>query len=123
VDHHAQAIQLAVSMRERRYTQVRGQLRDTWPQGHAGTAVVFHVNDDLFRTALGLTVTQVRHCRDGVELIRLLGVEGVCHGLFEDPSTMLLNGFIHGVGGEIELARPFDEPLIAMDALEQLRIL
>jgi hypothetical protein len=88
-----------------------------------GTAVVFRVNDDIFRNALGLTVTQVRHCSHGVELIRLLGVEWECHSLFEDPSTMLLNGFIHGVGGEIELARPFDEPLVAMDVLEQLRIL
>jgi hypothetical protein len=86
-------------------------------------AVVFHMHDDLCRNALGLTVTQVRPCRHGVELIRLLGVEWACHGLFEDPSTMLLNGFIHGVGGEIELARPFDEPLVAMDVLEQLRIL
>ena len=110
-------------MRERRYTQVRGQLRDTWPQGHAGTAVVFRVNDDLCRNALGLTITQVRPCGHGVELIWLRGVEWACHGLFEDPSTMLLNGFIHGVGGEVELARPFDEPLIAMDVPEQLRIL
>jgi hypothetical protein len=86
-------------------------------------AVVFYMNDDICRSALGLTVTQVRPCSHSVELIQLLGVEWVCHGLFEDPSTMLLNGFIHGIGGEIELARPFDEPLITTDALEQLRIL
>jgi hypothetical protein len=110
-------------MRKRRYTQVWGQLRDTWPPGRAGTAVLFHMHDDLCRNALGLTVTRVRPYSHGIELIRLLGVEWECHGLFEDPSTMLLNGFIHGVGGQIELARPFDEPLITMDALEQLRIL
>jgi hypothetical protein len=110
-------------MHERRYTQVWRQPRDTWPQGHGGIAIVFHMNDDLFRRTLGLTVTQVRACSHGVELIRLFGIESACHSLFEDPSTMLLNGFIHGIGGEIELARPFDEPLVAMDALEQLRIL
>ena len=36
---------------------------------------------------------------------------------------MLLNGFIPGVWGEIELAWPCDEPLIAMDGLEPLRVL
>ena len=102
---------------------MRGQLQDPWPQGHVGTAVVFHMNDDIFRSALGLTIKQVRHNGHGVELIRLVGVEWEFHGLFQDPSTMLLNRFIHGVGGEIELARPFDKPLIAMDVLEQLRIL
>jgi hypothetical protein len=102
---------------------VWGQPRDTWPQGHAGMAVVFHMNDDLFRSTLGLTVTQVRPCSHGVELIRLLRIEWACHSLFEDPSTVLLNGFIHSIGGEIELARPFNEPLVAMDLLEQLRIL
>jgi hypothetical protein len=101
---------------------VRGQLRKTWPQSHAGTAVVFRVVDDICRNALGRTITQVRSYGYGVELIRLLGVEWAGHGLFEDPSTMLLNGVIHGVGGEVELARPFDEPLIAMDMPEQLRI-
>jgi hypothetical protein len=31
---------------------------------------------------MGLTVIQVRLCSHGVELIRLLEVEGACHGLF-----------------------------------------
>ena len=55
---------------------MRGQLQDIWPQGHVGTAVVFHMHDGLFRSALGLTVTQVRHRRHSVELIRLVGVNG-----------------------------------------------
>ena len=109
-------------MRDRRYARVRGQLRDPSPQGHAGTAVVFRVNNHMYSNTLGLTITQIRHCGQGIELIRLLGGDGECHGLFEDPSTILLNGVIHGVGGKVERARPFDEPLIAMDLPEQLRI-
>jgi hypothetical protein len=34
---------------------------------------------------------------------------------------MLLDGFMHGVRGKIELAGPFDEPLFAVYLLEELR--
>ena len=117
VDHHAQAICLAVWMHERRYTRARAAARYLAPRP-CGDGCVFRVNDDICRNTLRPTITQVHPCAHGVELRRLLGVEWTCHGLFEEPSTMLLNGFIHGVGGEVELARPFDEPLVAMDVLE-----
>lgn len=35
---------------------------------------------------------------------------------------MFLDGFMHGIGREIELAGPFDEPLSAVYLLEELRI-
>jgi hypothetical protein len=64
------------------------------------------------------TVTCRRH---GLELIWLVWVELETHSLFQHPPTMLLDGFMHGVRGKIELAGPFDEPLFAVYLLEELR--
>src|SRR5262245_3997381 len=72
------------------------------------------------RGILGLAVEEVGdgHHRD--ELEGLARVELQFHGLFQNPSSMFLDGFMHGVGGEIKLAGPCDEPLFTVYFLEEL---
>ena len=78
-----------------------------------------YVDDRIFRSTLGLAVEEVGNSRYSVELECLVRIELQFHSLFQNPSTMFLDGFMHGVGREIELAGPFDEPLFALDLLEE----
>src|SRR6266568_5103565 len=84
---------------------------------------VFRMDYGILRRTLGLAVKEVRHRGHSVELVRLVGVELQFHGLFQHPTAMHLDSFIHGVGGEVDFAGPFDEPLFTAYLLEYLRIL
>src|SRR5437870_4470581 len=76
---------------------------------------VFRMDNGILRRALRLAVKEIRHGGHSVELVWLVGVELQFHSLFQHPAAVRLNCIIHGIGCQIELARPGYGPIVQTD--------
>src|SRR5712691_1952563 len=86
------------------------------------SAEVFRMDNGILRRAMRLAVKEIRHGGYSVELVWLVGVELQFHGLFQHPAAVRLNCVIHGIGRQIELARPGYGPIVQTDFGKERRV-